>query len=143
MGIKFTNNGNVSVIQDDAAELNATVQGSGNFNVVQSDATLLNGQTKSIGSEIRADFSAAPVNITLSTSSARSSQLATGYYEITSTADCFFLQGDSSVVALTTSHILHAFTYRLFYVDDTTNKGYIAAIVSSGDGTVCISKLGV
>jgi hypothetical protein len=136
----------VEPVQTNPAELEVTInQGTASeakVEPVQTDPTQLVSNTYSIGYDIRSDFSSAPTNVSVTTSTARSAQLAVGLYEITTDADCFFLQGSVTVDALTTSHPLWANTYRLVYVSDTTTKGYIAAITASGTATLRISKIG-
>ena len=83
-------------------------------------------------------WSTAPTIRTLSTSTAKSAQLAVGLYEIVSDVDCFVLQGATGVVATTSSIPLYAKAPRLMYVPDTTDLGFVAGIVASGTGNLYI-----
>ena len=83
---------------------------------------------------------AVPVEVSVTTSTARSAQLTAGWYIITTNADVFWLQGNSSVDALTTSRRLWNGTYRLVYVTGTDDD-YIAAITAVGTATLSIEKV--
>lgn len=86
---------------------------------------------------MRATWSAAPVIVSLSTTTARSTLLPNGVYYITADVACLFLQGGVAVDALTTSNYLPAgavFTARVTGAAD----GYIAGILASGTGNLYI-----
>jgi hypothetical protein len=83
---------------------------------------------------------AAPVLVSVTTTTARSTQLTAGWYVITSSADCFFLQGGSTIVALTTSRRLWGGVFRKVYVSGTSDD-YIAAITAVGTATLSIEKI--
>lgn len=81
---------------------------------------------------------AAPVTVSLSTSTARSSALtACRTYAVTCDVDCFILQGGSGVNATTSSVPLWSKSYMIIRTSDTSDT-YIAGILSSSTGTLYI-----
>ena len=91
---------------------------------------------------VGAQLMGAPTKVSLSNSTATSTQLSKGVYEVISDSDCFVLQGASTVTAATaTSRFLPANTARLMAVVDGTTDAYVAGIVSSGTGTLYIQAL--
>ena len=81
-------------------------------------------------------FSAAPTVRTLTTSSARTAQLAAGTYVVSADVDCFFLQGGSTVTAAATSNPLWAKTYVNIQIKGSGVDDYIAGIVAAGTGNL-------
>lgn len=84
--------------------------------------------------------------VSTSTATARNStgfNTATRVVEIRSTVDCFFQQGDGTITATTSSHFLPADTDRLVATggDNQAQYTHIAAILSSGTGTLYISEM--
>ena len=95
---------------------------------------------KQVGYDTRQFNNTAPVLVSLSTSTARSTVLSRGLYVMTCDVDCTFLQGASTVNALTTSRSLWARSYRWVYVHGDED-GYVAAILASGTGTLSLEKV--
>lgn len=84
---------------------------------------------------MRGTWSAAPVVVSLSITTARSTLLPNGTYYFTATAACFFLQGGVAVDATTSSNYLPAgavFTLRVTGAAD----GYVAGILASGTASL-------
>lgn len=90
----------------------------------------------------RAGWINAPVNISASNVSAASTSLVIGAtYLITSTVDAFFLQGDSGVVATTSSNPLWAKQYLGPIRVDAAGNQFVAVILASGTGTVSLIRV--
>jgi len=85
----------------------------------------------------RGVFTSAPVIVTLSVATARSTQLALGVYTMISDVTCWFLAGTVAVNATTASNYLPAGCPVLVNVTDATANGYIAAI-AGGAGNLYI-----
>lgn len=84
--------------------------------------------------------------ISMTTTTARNGtgfNTATRVVELRSTADCFFQQGDDTITATTGGHFLPASETRLVALggDNQTQYTHIAAILSSGTGTLYISEM--
>lgn len=87
-----------------------------------------------------AEWSAAPVIVSISGTTAKSAQLAEGtYYAISDTA-CFFKQGSTAITAATTDNYMPANLPFVVKVRDTTAMGFIAAITSSATGKFYIMR---
>jgi len=89
---------------------------------------------------LRSKFLTASTTVSLSTTTAKSSQLLRGLYWVSASADCFFLQGPTAVTATTSSVPLWAKTWVRVHVEDSTLEGFIAGITASGTATLYIVK---
>ena len=96
---------------------------------------------KQVGRDVRQENSAAPVLLTVSSSTATSTVLTKGLYIITSDVDLTFLQGASTVTATTSHRRLWGGTYRWVWVTRPSVDGYIAAITTGATGTLSIEKV--
>lgn len=96
------------------------------------------------GEANRASYLYAPVTVSVSTTTAVSAKLTKGAtYMLTSSVDCFFLGGGSSIAATTSSNPLWARTYLgpLKVETDGGEDAYVAAITSSGSGTLYLIRV--
>jgi hypothetical protein len=85
-----------------------------------------------------------PLTLSLSVTSANVPLEVDANYELWASVDCFIKFGNSAVVALTTSHPLTAKIWKHVRVHTFPNGDpYIAGIVSSGTGTLFLSKIAV
>jgi hypothetical protein len=89
--------------------------------------------------EVELDLTAAPTQVALTTTTARSSQLAVGRYIVKSDAPVFVRQGNvSSDATVTTDFKLEAGVCYVLNVTNTTNNGYLSGILGTGLGTMDI-----
>lgn len=117
----YTNTQPVEVNQDTATNLNATVE--------QADIVFNPVNTT------------APVNLSISGTSAESAQLTAGSYLMISLIDCFFRVGDTGLTAVTTDRKLIGGVPRLLIVTGTADD-YVAAITSGTSETLNFEKIG-
>jgi hypothetical protein len=86
------------------------------------------------------DWREAPTEVSVSSSSATSSQLSAGWYAISCTCDVYVKQGDSGVSAATTDRLLPAWQTKIMYVGGGSDD-YAAGITDSDTGTLQIQPL--
>ncbi len=83
-----------------------------------------------------------PITVAISGTTARSTQLSLGRYELFSTTDCYFLQGDTTVVALTSSYPLGGgFELPEPMVVTASGNSFVAAITGGATGTLFIEPV--
>lgn len=89
----------------------------------------------------RCRLTEAPIIVDLSTTTARSTLLPVGVYEVTASADCFVRQGASVVEAAATDHAFWAkgAPRRIFV--ESADDGYVAGIVAAATAKLYISPL--
>lgn len=83
-----------------------------------------------------------PTNLSPTASAVRNSTaLDKGIYVITCDQDCYFLQGDSTVTATSSSNPLWAKERAEIHVRYGENDGYISVIRNTTDGAFSITRL--
>ena len=109
------------------------LESGGNLDTIGGDTTSLDAK------EVELDLSGAPVQVSLSASTARSTQLAVGRYVVKSDARVFVRQGAVTVDAtVTTDFALEPGVAYVLNVTNTTTLGYLAGILAAGTGTLDI-----
>ena len=83
----------------------------------------------------------APVEVSLTTSSAASTQLPLGLYLVQCTEDAFIRQGASGVAATANSWFVSANSIWPMRVEATAVDDYLAGILASGTATLQILKV--
>lgn len=79
--------------------------------------------------------------LTISGTQDRSTELEPGLYSVTANTDVFFLQGDSTVAATSSSNPLWSKERVVIFVRYGDKDGYISAIQQSASGTLYITKI--
>lgn len=82
-----------------------------------------------------------PITVSLSVTTARSTQLTPGVYEAWCASACFLLQGNSAVDATLTSHPIGA-NERTYISVTPPGDDYIAGILAASTATLFLSKVG-
>jgi hypothetical protein len=80
------------------------------------------------------------VTLSYTSTSAATSQLTTGVYDVCSSTDAHIVQGASTVTATTSGRPLWAKNWVEIIVDNATSEGYIAAIRANTSGTLYAVK---
>lgn len=84
-------------------------------------------------------YDAAPTTMAFGPGSVRAGPFAVGEYELQCSVDCFFLQGDNTVVATTSSNPLRADKPKRFEVTGPENA-HVATIQAAAPGMMFITN---
>ena len=87
------------------------------------------------------NITAAATRVSLSGTSAESSQLSIGRFEMWCDVDCHWRQGATGGTAVTTDKMLFAGEVRRFRVENATTLGYVQAITGGASGNLWIQLL--
>jgi hypothetical protein len=85
------------------------------------------------------NFKNAPTVVSVSSTTATSTQLAKGRYRVICDVTCYIKQGDSTITAATTDNRLPG-DFIDYFVVSGNDDDYLAAITSSASGTLQIMK---
>ena len=82
-----------------------------------------------------------PTRVAITSTTARSGLLPTGFYEIVATTALYYVIGPSNIEAVAaTAHPLAAFERLRVWIGTAAIGGYIAGIRSSADGSLAITR---
>ena len=85
---------------------------------------------------------ATTVRVALSTTAARSTQLARGIYRMILDVDSFVLQGDATVTASAASDAICVGGQEYhFVVEDPATDGYLSIVAGAGTGTAYLTQV--